>query len=163
MHKSSYCKCSLAWCQARTFLLFKIWTHPFQMREYRSNMQVLTKIKNPTIESFQCHFWVPWTICFKMSTLFCKKGVGNFEIECKTWLFLVRGCSFPIKSASGDHSLKDDSTCMFEVLTMRTLAKFHDCVRISNLVSMVTQYDRFYDNCALINRARQLHNKQTNV
>ena len=34
MHKSSYCKCSLAWCQARTFLLFTIWTHPLQMREY---------------------------------------------------------------------------------------------------------------------------------
>ena len=34
VHKSSYCKCSLAWCQARTFLLVTIWTHPLQMREY---------------------------------------------------------------------------------------------------------------------------------
>ena len=34
VHKSSYCKCSLAWCQARTFHLFRIWTHPLQMREY---------------------------------------------------------------------------------------------------------------------------------
>ena len=34
VHKSSYCKCSLAWCQARTILLFTIWTHPLQMREY---------------------------------------------------------------------------------------------------------------------------------
>ena len=34
VHKSSYCKCSLAWCQARTFLLFTVWTHPLQMREY---------------------------------------------------------------------------------------------------------------------------------
>ena len=34
VHKSSYCKCSLAWCQARTFLLFTTWTHPLQMREY---------------------------------------------------------------------------------------------------------------------------------
>ena len=34
VHKPSYCKCSLAWCQARTFLLFTIWTHPLQMREY---------------------------------------------------------------------------------------------------------------------------------
>ena len=34
VHKSSYCKCSLAWCQARTFLLFTIWTHPLQMGEY---------------------------------------------------------------------------------------------------------------------------------
>ena len=34
VHKSSYCKCSLAWCQARTFLVFTIWTHPLQMREY---------------------------------------------------------------------------------------------------------------------------------
>ena len=34
VHKSSYCKCSSASCQARTFLLFAIWTHPLQMREY---------------------------------------------------------------------------------------------------------------------------------
>ena len=34
VHKSSYCKCSLAWCQPRTFLLFTIWTHPLQIREY---------------------------------------------------------------------------------------------------------------------------------
>ena len=34
VHKSSYCKCSLAWCQVRTFLLFAIWTHPLQMKEY---------------------------------------------------------------------------------------------------------------------------------
>ena len=34
MHKSSYCKCSLAWRQAKTFLLFTISTHPLQMREY---------------------------------------------------------------------------------------------------------------------------------
>ena len=34
VHKSSNCKCSLAWCQARTFLSFTIWTHPLQMREY---------------------------------------------------------------------------------------------------------------------------------
>ena len=34
LHKSSYSKCSLAWCQARTFLLFTIWTHSLQMREY---------------------------------------------------------------------------------------------------------------------------------
>ena len=32
VHKSSYCKCSLAWCQVRTFLLFTICTHPLQMR-----------------------------------------------------------------------------------------------------------------------------------
>ena len=34
VHKSSYCICSLAWCQARTFHLFTIWTLPLQMREY---------------------------------------------------------------------------------------------------------------------------------
>ena len=34
VHKSSYCKCSLAWCQVRTFLLFTIWTHPLQVRQY---------------------------------------------------------------------------------------------------------------------------------
>ena len=34
VHKSSYYKYSLAWCQVRTFLLFTIWLHPLQMREY---------------------------------------------------------------------------------------------------------------------------------
>ena len=34
VHKSSYCKCSLAWCQATTFLFFTIWTHPLQMRDH---------------------------------------------------------------------------------------------------------------------------------
>ena len=34
VHKSSYCKCSLAWCQVRPFLLFTILTHPLQMRDY---------------------------------------------------------------------------------------------------------------------------------
>ena len=34
VHKSSHCKCSLAWCQVRTFLLFTIWTHLLHMREY---------------------------------------------------------------------------------------------------------------------------------
>ena len=34
VHGTSYCKCSYALCQMRTFLLFRIWTHPLQMREY---------------------------------------------------------------------------------------------------------------------------------
>ena len=34
VHKSSYCKCSLAWCQVRPFLLFTILTHPLQMKDY---------------------------------------------------------------------------------------------------------------------------------
>ena len=34
VHKPSYCKCSSAWCQSRTFFLFTIWTHPLQMREH---------------------------------------------------------------------------------------------------------------------------------
>ena len=62
VHKSSYCKCSLALCQARPFLLFTIWTHPLQMREYplryagtdRSKKN-FKKIKNSTI--------IGWTIC----------------------------------------------------------------------------------------------------
>ena len=36
VQKSSYCKCSLAWCQVRKFLLFTIWTHPLQIRDYPS-------------------------------------------------------------------------------------------------------------------------------
>ena len=34
LHKSGYCKCSLARCQVRTFLVFTLWTHPLQIREY---------------------------------------------------------------------------------------------------------------------------------
>ena len=33
--KSGYCKCSIAWCQVRPFLLFVIRTHPLQRKEYR--------------------------------------------------------------------------------------------------------------------------------
>ena len=47
VYKSSYCKCSLAWCQARTFLLFTILTHPLQMREYR--LQYASTDKNKKI------------------------------------------------------------------------------------------------------------------
>ena len=34
-------------------------------------------------------FLVPWTICFKMPTLFFKKSADNFEIAHKTCLFQV--------------------------------------------------------------------------
>ena len=51
---------------------------------------------------FQCHFWVPWTICFKMYKLFCKKVLTilrSLEIEHKTYSFLVRGAVPPQGSA----------------------------------------------------------------
>ena len=49
VRKSSYCKCSVAWCQAWTFLLFTIWTHPLQMREYPLRYASTEKNKKPTI------------------------------------------------------------------------------------------------------------------
>ena len=45
VHKSSYSKCSLAWCQVRTFLLFTIWLHPLQMREYSLRYAGTDRIK----------------------------------------------------------------------------------------------------------------------
>ena len=52
VHKLSYCKCSLAWCQVRTFLSFTIWTHPLQMREYPLRYSGTDRNKkNPTIVS----------------------------------------------------------------------------------------------------------------
>ena len=56
VHKSSYCKCSLVWCQARTFLLFAIlrgveWVHDLFLFPL-----VLGKMKLPhaKIGSFLC-------------------------------------------------------------------------------------------------------------
>ena len=45
VHKSSYCKCSLAWCQARTFFYLQSEHIPSKWKNTCSNMQVLTKIK----------------------------------------------------------------------------------------------------------------------
>ena len=60
VHKSSYCKCSLAWCQVRTFLLFTIWTHPLQKREYPLRYAGTDKnFKNRTI-TFICYLWIDY-------------------------------------------------------------------------------------------------------
>ena len=60
VHKSSYCKCSLAWCQARTFLLLTIWTHPLQMREYPLQYASTDKNKKSHYNNFTLNF--VWTI-----------------------------------------------------------------------------------------------------
>ena len=57
VHKSSYCKCSLAWCQARTFLLFTIWTHPLQMREYPLRYASTDKNKKSHYNSKRSLLW----------------------------------------------------------------------------------------------------------
>ena len=54
VHKSSYCKCSLAWCQARTFLLFTISTHPLQMREYGGKSPVGAYKRVEALQFFSC-------------------------------------------------------------------------------------------------------------
>ena len=47
---------------------------------------------------FQCHFWVPWTICFQISIIIFQEGVDNFETEHKICFFLCvcYWCSFPL-------------------------------------------------------------------
>ena len=56
-HKSSYCKCSLAWCQMRTFLLFTIWTLLLQMREYLLRYAGTDRIKKSHYNTFV--MWKP--------------------------------------------------------------------------------------------------------
>ena len=51
VYESSYCKCSTAWCQVRTSLLFTIWAHPLQMREYPLWYAGTDRKKNPTLYS----------------------------------------------------------------------------------------------------------------
>ena len=58
VHKSSYCNCSLAWCQVRTFLLFTIWTHPLQMREYPLRYAGTDRIKKSHYNKI--YYNIPW-------------------------------------------------------------------------------------------------------
>ena len=45
VHWSSYCKCNIAWCQVRAFLLLTVWTHPLQMRENPLQYAATDRIK----------------------------------------------------------------------------------------------------------------------
>ena len=85
---SSYCKCSLAWCQVRTFLLFTSWTHPLQMREYPLQY-ASTEIKNPTIstsDNFMCRCWEALTVAVQWSINLGK--AAPFGI---TWVKVIPG------------------------------------------------------------------------
>ena len=66
VNKSSYCKCSLAWCQARTFLLFAIWTHPLKMREYP--LQYASTDKNKK-SHYNCDSLIGYTSCTAFTIL----------------------------------------------------------------------------------------------
>ena len=77
-HKSSYCKCSLAWCQVRTFLLFTIWIHPLQMREYLLQYAGTDRIKkshNRSSVHVDGSFREPqsWVVEVEHSELLCNK------------------------------------------------------------------------------------------
>ena len=73
VHKPSYCKCSLAWCQSRTFLLFTIWTHPLQMREHP--LQYVSTDKNK-----KSHYnWL--TLPFNLSVT-CPEGYSPGPTSC---------------------------------------------------------------------------------
>ena len=67
VHKSSYFKCSLLWCQARTFLLFTIWTHPLQMREYL--LQYASTDKNKK-SHYKCHTFAKYIERHELHKLF---------------------------------------------------------------------------------------------
>ena len=69
VHKSNYCKCSLAWCQVRTFILFTIWTHhPLQVRQYPLRYAGTDRIKkNPTIIMvLEYNAWLHDRLFFKL-------------------------------------------------------------------------------------------------
>ena len=69
MYKSSYCKCSLAWCQVRTFLLFTIWTYPLQMRKIPAPIcRYWQKSKLKKKSHYNSSFAQMWHILLWLST-----------------------------------------------------------------------------------------------
>ena len=88
VHKPSYCKCSLAWCQARTFLLFTIWTHPSKWGNTRSNMQVLTKMKK-THYKFVIRFkWITYVFLpDEFFHIFFKNKCNSLNVQMAAFLF----------------------------------------------------------------------------
>ena len=76
VHKSSCCKCSLAWCQVRTFLLFTIWTHPLQMREYPLRYAGTDRIKKSHY-SKNILFWIILFFPTLQSTCIFRRHVGE--------------------------------------------------------------------------------------
>ena len=75
VHKSSYCKCSLAWCQVRTFLLFTIWTHPLQMRQYPLRYAGTDRIKKTHYSNVL--FWIILFFPTLQSTCIFRRHVGE--------------------------------------------------------------------------------------
>ena len=86
IHKSSYCKCSIARCQVRPFLLFIIRTHPLQMKKYplqyastdknkKSHSSKARKVKRVSKVKYArtciCHEIICWRIFFSVFPL-CK-------------------------------------------------------------------------------------------
>ena len=94
VHKSSYCKCSLAWCQARTLLLITIWTHPLQMREYplqyastdknkksHYNWAKKSRAKNLSRDSYE----VIISLCFVVH-----EGIGLYWITVGSVIYVIQ-------------------------------------------------------------------------
>ena len=88
VHKSSYCKCSLAWCQARTFLLFTIWTHPLQMREHPLQYASTDKNKKSHYRMLMLFSSLSDNLLQDNHSIFWE-SVDNFEMMHKTCAILV--------------------------------------------------------------------------
>ena len=104
VHESSYCKCSFAWCQVRTFLLFTIWTHPLQMREYllryagtdrnkksHYNMHSVSERHGVSVRIYFLHYY-PYTI--HLSHKWLEKFWGYSELKRTQYIVCMH---------SGDH------------------------------------------------------------
>ena len=70
VHKSSYCKCSLRWCQVRTFPLFTILTHPLQMRDYPLRYAGTDRIKKSHYNTGDCYCRPTPCICISSGRRF---------------------------------------------------------------------------------------------
>ena len=96
VHKPSYCKCSLAWCQSRAFLLFTIGTHPLQMREHPLQYATSVKINMLYMQmNGQQHYqlgslnWPLW-----VGNIFSKNGqVSNSRLEGPIWSAKCQDCA----------------------------------------------------------------------
>ena len=76
VHKSSYCKCSLAWCQTTTFLLFTIWTHPLKMRKYMLRYASTDKNKK---SHYNIHYISTYSSHSQKPYLYIKHSIINLQ------------------------------------------------------------------------------------
>ena len=114
VHKSSKCKCSLAWCQVRTFLLFTIWTHPLQTRKYLPRYAGTDRIK----KSHYNTYWFTNQVSYNMATVILnnKRNFNGFLAGLARWFQ-----PHPIQQRLKIHPLKFLSWCDFALQILQNI------------------------------------------